>query len=135
MSGVVESLEDVVERQIAADEALYTGNPEPRIAMWSTRDPVTLFSAGGESKSGYKEITFFFRRLAARYSDASHVRFEIETSELKGELAYTVGLERFNASIGGAPVSPKIIRATQVYRHEDGGWKIVHRHGDSLASP
>lgn len=132
MSEIDDSLDKTVARQVAADEALYNGDPEPRIAMWSERDPVTLFSAGGESKSGHADIASFFRQLAARYSDAGDLRFEIETAEVSGGFAYTVGFERFHASIGGAPVSPKTIRSTQIYRYEDGEWKIVHRHGDSL---
>ncbi len=41
-------------------------------------------------------------------------------------MAYTLGFERFNASIAGRPV-----RVTHIYRREDGEWKIVHRHADN----
>ena len=30
-----------------AEQALHDGDPEPRIALWSQRDPVTLRGAGG----------------------------------------------------------------------------------------
>jgi ketosteroid isomerase-like protein len=132
MSGVDDFLGATVPQQVAADEALYSGDPEPRIGMWSTRDPVTLFSAGGECKSGYEEVTAFFRWLATRYSNASDLSFDIEAAEVSGDLAYMVGFERFRASIEGAPVGPKSIRATHIYRREDGKWKIVHRHGDAI---
>jgi ketosteroid isomerase-like protein len=36
-----------------------------------------------------------------------------------------------NAAIDGRPVEPITVRASQVYRREDGEWKIVHRHGDN----
>jgi ketosteroid isomerase-like protein len=26
------------------------------------------------------------------------------------------------------------LRVTQIYRREDGEWKLVHRHGDELAA-
>ena len=35
-------------------------------------------------------------------------------------------------SVDGVPVEPYTLRATQVYRREDGDWKVVHRHGDQL---
>lgn len=48
-----------------------------------------------------------------------------------GDMAYTVGYERFNGSIGGRPEQGIEVRVTHAYRREDGEWKIVHRHGDS----
>jgi ketosteroid isomerase-like protein len=30
----------------------------------------------------------------------------------------------------GVPVEPYTLRATHVYRRENGEWKIVHRHAD-----
>ena len=48
-----------------------------------------------------------------------------------GELAYTAGLEHSSVSVDGEPRS-YVLRATQVYRREDGEWKGVHRHGDTV---
>ena len=58
-------------------------------------------------------------------------RFEVEVAEVSGDLAYSVGYERFVGSIRGRPVEPIAVRVTHVYRREDGDWKIVHRHGDN----
>jgi ketosteroid isomerase-like protein len=119
-------------RQTQAEEALVLGDPEPRIELWSRRDPVTLFSAGGESKSGWEEVSQFFRWLARRFSHGSGFSFDLEVVDISGNLAYTVGFERYNVSIAGGPVEPRLIRVTHVYHRENGEWKIVHRHGDSL---
>ena len=51
--------------------------------------------------------------------------------EVSGDMAYTLGFERFNGSIAGRPVEPVTVRVTHIYRREDGEWKIVHRHGDN----
>ncbi len=118
-------------RQIQAEEALILGNPEPRMEMWSQRDPVTLFSAGGECLSGWQAISGFFRQLASRFSNGSGFRFDVEAAEVSGDLAYSVGFERYDVSIAGGPVKPVAIRVTHVYRRESGEWKIVHRHGDA----
>ncbi len=51
---------------------------------------------------------------------------------MSGDLAYTVGFEHSLASMDGGPVQPNTLRVTHVYRRENGDWKIVHRHGDSM---
>jgi hypothetical protein len=45
-------------------------------------------------------------------------------------MAYTVAIERYTASADGAPAAPTELRATHVYRREDGHWRAVHRHAD-----
>jgi ketosteroid isomerase-like protein len=48
-----------------------------------------------------------------------------------GDLAYTVTFEHTAVSVDGVPVEPYTLRVTQVYRREDGEWKVVHRHADA----
>jgi ketosteroid isomerase-like protein len=46
-------------------------------------------------------------------------------------MAYTVSYEHTSASVNGAPRT-YTLRATQIYRREDGEWKVVHRHADTM---
>jgi len=48
-------------------------------------------------------------------------------------MAYTVGFEHTQASVNGE-ARTYTLRATQVYRREDGEWRVAHRHGDTLSS-
>jgi ketosteroid isomerase-like protein len=123
---------ETLPRQIEAEIALHNGDVEPRLAMWSADDPVTLFGAYGMTKSGWDEVSEVFRRLAARFSNLADYDYELVAAGASGDLAYTVGFERHSVSIEGGPVKPHTIRVTHVYRREDGEWKIVHRHGDEL---
>jgi ketosteroid isomerase-like protein len=59
-------------------------------------------------------------------------RVELLAAGVSGDLAYTVELEHTSVSVDGVPVEPYTLRVTQVYRREDGEWKVVHRHGDQL---
>jgi ketosteroid isomerase-like protein len=118
-------------RQAEAERAIVLGDPEPRMALWSRRDPVTLFGAAGMSESGWEQLSGTFRRVAASFSDVSDFSFEVEAAGVSGELAYSIGYERFHGSIGGRPAEPITVRVTHVYRREDGEWRIVHRHGDN----
>ena len=123
----------ILARQAEAEEAFVNGDPKPRMELWSRRDPVTLFGAIGMSESGWDELSETFPWVASRFSNVSDYRFDVEVVEVHGDMAYTLGFERCNASIAGRPVEPITVRVTHIYRREDGEWKIVHRHGDNPA--
>jgi ketosteroid isomerase-like protein len=131
MSEVDDFVAEIHPRLVAELQALHNGDPGPRLAMWSTKDPVTLFGAamGG---SGWEQVSGIFRSIASRWSDCTDQRVEVLAAGVSGDLAYTVELEHTSVSVDGVPVEPYTLRVTQVYRREDGEWKVVHRHGDQL---
>jgi ketosteroid isomerase-like protein len=83
------------------------------------------------SGSGWAQVSEICRSLASRWSDCTDQRIEILAAGVSGDLAYTVELEHTSVSVDGVPVDPYTLRVTQVYRREDGEWKVVHRHGDA----
>jgi ketosteroid isomerase-like protein len=130
MSEVDDFLAEIHPRLVAEAQALHNGDPQPRLAMWSTKDPVTLFGAA-MSGSGWDELSGIFRSIASRWSDCTDQRVDIVAAGVSGDLAYTVGFEHTSVSVDGVPVEPYTLRVTHIYRREDGEWKIVHRHGDA----
>jgi ketosteroid isomerase-like protein len=129
MSELDDFLTPTLDRQLEAEKALINGDPEPRLAMWSTQDPVTVFGAE-KSVIGSEEAPEVFRWLATRFSNCTDYRFELVAAGVSGDLGYTLGYERFSFSIDGGPVEPITLRVTHVYRREDGEWKTVRRHAD-----
>ena len=99
--------------------ALHNGDPQPRLAMWSTKDPVTLFGAAMSGR-GWEQVSGIFRAIAARWSDRTDQRVELLAAGVSSDLAYTVELEHTSVSVDGVPVEPYTLRVTQVYRREDG---------------
>ena len=132
MSELDDFLTTTLARQVEAEEAIHNGDVTPRMQMWSTSDPVTLFGAWGPCKSGWDEVSRIFNWVASRLSNCTAYRFDLVAAGVSGDLAYTVGYERFSDSTDGGPVEPTTLRVTHVYRRENGQWKIVHRHGDHL---
>jgi quercetin dioxygenase-like cupin family protein/ketosteroid isomerase-like protein len=122
-------------RHIEAEQAFVRGDPRPRMALWSQRDPVTLFGAIGMSESGWDQLSQTFPWVASRFSEVSDYRIEVELVEVSGDLAYVLWFERCDMSIAGRPVEPVTVRVTHLYRREEGEWKIVHRHGDNPRPP
>lgn len=123
-----EFLADMLPKQRAAEEAIHNGDVEPRLALWSRHDPVTLYGAKF-SASGWAELEPTFREVASMFTDSLAYDFEVVAAGASGDLAYTVGYEHNKVTVDGQPAT-YTLRVTHVYRREDGQWRIVHRHGD-----
>lgn len=68
-----------------------------------------------------------FAQLEAIFSGCTSYSHEIIAADVVGDMAYTVGYEHTQASVSGEPRTYSL-RATQVFRREDGDWKVAHRH-------
>ncbi|MEA2508659.1 MAG: hypothetical protein QOG21_741 [Actinomycetota bacterium] len=133
MSDLDDFLGEILPRQLEAERALHDGDAEPRMKMWSRKNPVTLLGALGIAQSGWETLSQTFRRLAEEFSNCTAYDFELLAAGVSGDLAYTTGFERSTRSWGDRPPESTTLRVTHVYRREEGEWKIVHRHGDALA--
>jgi ketosteroid isomerase-like protein len=113
-----------------AEIAIHNGDASPRFAIWSTNEPQTLLGAW-MSATGHADISEIFHKLEGTFSDCTSYTFEMLAADVSGDLAYTVGYEHTEASVDGEP-GKYTLRATQVYRRENGEWKVVHRHADPV---
>jgi ketosteroid isomerase-like protein len=137
---VDEFLAEMLAKQVVAESALRNGDVEPRLAIWSRIDPVTVFGAR-DSGTGWDDLDPMFRTVASWFSDSTEFDFEVVAAGASGDLAYTVGYEHNRVKVEGEPRA-YTLRVTHVYRREDGQWRIAHRHADfppagdhSIAAP
>ena len=129
MSDVEQFVETTVKEMTAAGHALHSGDPQPWAAMWSTHEPVTIFGAllSAQTPAAVQKA---FPAVAAHFHDSRKFEVEVVAAGVSGDLAYLVTFENSAASFDGGPVLPIRLRVTQVYRREDGRWRVVHRHGE-----
>ena len=113
-----------------AELALHNGNAAPRRALWSRNDPVSVLGAWRNAR-GQDELDELFAALARSFSDCTSYEVELQAFDVVDDMAYTAGFEHTSASVDGVPRT-YTLRATQVYRREDGEWKVAHRHGDTV---
>jgi ketosteroid isomerase-like protein len=72
-------------------------------------------------------------RGASPFRDGKFLSAEIIQRHVTSELAYVVEIERGEAKVGGREeTTPWALRATMIFRAEDGTWKVVHRHADPI---
>jgi ketosteroid isomerase-like protein len=121
---------DFLPRFIEALSAFHDGDADPNIAQWTASEPATLFAARGQCDSGTEAVTRRFREVAPWFADRRDYEWELLASGVSGDLAYTVAIERFTASIRGATPTLTELRSTHVFRREAGQWRAVHRHAD-----
>lgn len=133
MSEIDAFLDATMVRYRDAETALHNGDAAPRKAMWARNDPTTLLGAA-LSATGWAEIEPIFDRLQARFSNCTSCEHDVIAAGASGDLAYIVAFEHTTASVNGSKSLPYTLRATTVFRREDGQWKVVHRHADPMAS-
>jgi ketosteroid isomerase-like protein len=114
-----------------AELALHNGDPAPRRAHWSRNEPVSVLGAK-RNAYGQGEVSALFADLRSSFSDCTSYAFDLQAYDVAGAMAYTAGLEHTSTSVDGQPRA-YTLRAAQVYRREDGQWRVAHRHGEALA--
>ena len=62
MTDLDDFLATTLARQLEAEEAIHNGDPVPRLAMWSAKDPVTVLGAA-RTATGWAEVSELFRWL------------------------------------------------------------------------
>jgi hypothetical protein len=106
------------------------GKPAEFKALWSHGSDVSILGALGGLERGWSEVG---PRLdwASGQVRARELRLENIQTVIGTDMAVTVDLERMTRIVDGRPV-PRVLRCTQVYRIEDGEWRIFHRHADEF---
>jgi len=119
------------ERFYAALNAMFTGDLDPMRKIWSHAEDVTYMGPGGGFRIGWKRVLAEWESQAAMQLGGM-VRPENMHITVGQELAVVSNYEKgenFNAAGTTLKVS---IRATNLFRKENGTWKMIGHHTDIL---
>ncbi|HVP03264.1 MAG TPA: DUF4440 domain-containing protein [Solirubrobacteraceae bacterium] len=131
-----DELERAVEQSHEALAAIIRGDVSGYAQLYSLRDDVTIGNPFGPFARGRDNVIATGEAAAARYHDGEIVGFETVASHVSDDLACVVEVERFRARVGDMDASaPVALRVTSLFRREDGGWRLVHRHADPITKP
>ena len=132
----VDNVDELIEQYYRAQREFLKGNPEPVKDLFSRREDVTLANPYGPPVRGWDEVAMTIEHAASLRSDGTFVGWQIVAKHVTPELAYVVQIERAKAKIGAREdITPYAVRSTMIFRPEDGEWKVVHRHADSITTP
>ena len=128
-------LDALIDHSHSALDAFFKGDANPVKPLFSRREDVSLANPFGPPRRGWAEVEEMMDGAAAHYRDGRAVGFELLSKYVTPELAYIVEIERYEAKVGaGDDVTPISLRCTTVFRREEDGWKIVHRHADPITT-
>jgi ketosteroid isomerase-like protein len=133
-------LDEVIEDYHRANNEFVRGNLEPLRRVFSHRDDVTLLNPRGALARGWEKVSWIQERAMAiysggEYSDGESTGFDRITTSVTPQLAFMAEVERYRARDNGSgEVISFALRVTTVFRPEDGIWKVVHRHADSITT-
>jgi ketosteroid isomerase-like protein len=132
----VADLDQVLEQWHLAQDEFVKGNPELVKQMWSHAEDVSVANPYGPPVRGWDEVTEVVEHAASLRRDGKATGYEVVAKYVTGELAYVVQIERAESKVGdGEEITPYVLRATNIFRPEEGEWKIVHRHADPITTP
>jgi ketosteroid isomerase-like protein len=132
----VDDVDQLIEQFHLAQGEFVKGNPEPVKELFSHREDVILNNPLSPPAHGWEQVAATTERAASQFRDGEFVSAEIIEKNVTPELAYVVEIERLKAKVSGREdIAPTALRATMIFRPEDGEWKVVHRHADPITTP
>ncbi len=128
-----EDFRAMLQRTVAALNALLTGDPQPFNGLWSHADDVSVLGGFGGFEHGRDRVEQDTRLAASRFTSGQLTGIELVTlgASANGDLAFSVWIERAQARLTGSDAMiPLSVRVTHIFRREEGAWRLIHRHGD-----
>lgn len=115
----------------SALNALFTGDPGPMKDVWSHAADVTYMGPAGGFQVGWERVLPTWEAQAAKKLGGSVQPEEMHVT-VGGGLAVVSAYEKGeNTNADGKPATVSI-RATNLFRKEDGKWKMIGHHTDLL---
>lgn len=127
----VEEVRKASDRFYVALNRGMTGDTSEMFAICSHADDVTTMHPLGGRQIGWPEVRGSWEMAFHAISDGSVEVSDLQITLLGDDAAFTTGTENASATVDGTPVSFSG-RCTNVYRRENGVWKIAHHHVDLL---
>jgi ketosteroid isomerase-like protein len=126
--------EDFLKQRDAASNAFVEGDFAALEKISTHHSPATLFGPNGDCIQGAAEVNAANAKSARMFRPGSTNAFEVMDKAAGDEFAYWVGLQRSVVKVAGRDSGvPFNLRLTEIFRREDGQWKLIHRHADKLA--
>lgn len=129
-----ESFDDFLKRRAKASVDFLNGDFDAMLDMASLQDPATFFTVAGDVVSGAQRVNDVHRQGARQFAPGGAARVEILQSGSDVEMGFWAGIVHAEIILKGQSQKQSLkLRMTEVFRRNEQGWKLVHRHADRMA--
>jgi NAD(P)H-dependent FMN reductase/ketosteroid isomerase-like protein len=117
-----------------AAAAYVCGDASSLDAMVPHSGDASFFPPNGGSVHGTQQVQERYDRDAKSFAPGGESSFDVLQSGADGDIGYWTGFQNADAKMGSADRKVHMkLRITELFRFQEGGWKLIHRHADSAA--
>jgi ketosteroid isomerase-like protein len=133
MSTTSTDFDEFMKQRKAASDAFVNGDIKPLDQISAHASPATIFGPKGNCVQGAEQVNTTNAAGAKNFKPGGKNEFEVMHKAASDEFAYWVGVQRSAVQMEGQEHAvPFSLRVTEIFRRENGEWKLFHRHADPL---
>jgi ketosteroid isomerase-like protein len=129
----VAEVRDATMRYYVALNSVLRGDLDPMDNVWSHRSDVTNLSTAGDRATSWNEVRSYYQNMGRQNLGGMVAPKDISVVAL-GPLGYSVCAEVGQTRTPEGPMATYNQRATNIFRLENGKWKLIHHHVDENAA-
>ena len=116
-----------------ASNAFANGDINSLDKISTQNSPASIFDPSGYSVQGVEDVNAKNTKSVELFKSGSINKFEVLHKAEDNNIAYWVGIQHSIVQMKGQDRGiPMDLRVTEIFRREDGQWKLFHRHADFL---
>jgi NAD(P)H-dependent FMN reductase/ketosteroid isomerase-like protein len=125
------SFKDFLKQRKKIALAYTRGDAAPLDEILPRSGEAGFFSPNGDHVEGAEKVKARYDKDAKMFGPGGEGSLDILQSGSDGALAFWTGIQEAKAHIKGKDKAVAMkLRITELFRFEDGGWKLFHRHAD-----
>lgn len=125
----MQTFREFMQAREKAASSFARGCPDEVLALTTTNQPASFFGPFGQTKEGPAAVRKYYEDVRDQFGNGGQGRLKILHLAESGDLAYWCGYQDGKIELEGKLV-PTHLRVTELFRRENGDWKLVHRHAD-----
>jgi len=132
----LKDFESFMKVRLKASNDFVEGKFEPLEKISVKKSPATIFPPPGICIQGVNEVNAFNEKGASNFLPSAKNEFEVMHQDADEHLAYWTGVQHSIVKMKGQDTEVLFnLRVTEIFRKENGEWKLMHRHADKLTEP